>query len=763
MLSTTWTSVKDRFVPVLPLAGLFVLLVPACSGSTSPAGAPKDRPSDPGQPVTPTPSDSRQADLLALQATLAPAEGMDAASLASARALPFASGLGYDPLSATNLALVQGGVLKLGTGELDNLGQNGFVISRERMFSGFAEGYATIYALDLPVFISADSILHALHRSYDKILAQLERDVLRGELTAMFDGMRAGLGAGALNGLGAGAAADADLYLAVAKSLLDGQVAAPVAGASAATIQQLFAKAKAASGSQELVLLGASRTVDFSQFAPRGHYAGVPLLESYFQTMMWLGRMDLPILDVDATTGETIFRRRMLEAAVGFSLLLDDATFAHWKHIDDALRAFVGEPDAMEPPDVPRLLADLQVTAPEQLAAIPDAQIAQAMVTGAYGQQAIASQIIISAPHQGTLPLAATYLLMGQRYVVDSHVFSNVVYDRSNRAPTKRMMPDPLDVAFAALGNDAALPLLSSQLTTYAYAPDLERTRRLVDAHGDSYWGANLYNAWLGALRALSPTAAGLADTTAFLPAVARTEPWSRRVLNTQLASWAELRHDTVLYVKQSYTSGVLCEFPDAYVEPVPAFYDRLALLAQKGTALVGSLDLAASPTSTLATSLPAYFDNLAYVAHNLGTLAQAQLAGTLPTAEQLAFVNQVVKKKTGTACGMPTSYDGWYPTLFFANNAGEFAPTIADVHTQPTDEGGAEVGRVLHVGTGRPREMVVTIEACDGPRAYVGLASSYYETITQNYQRLTDNDWEAALDKTTTTSPAWQTGILGP
>jgi len=29
---------------------------------------------------------------------------------------------------------------------------------------------------------------------------------------------------------------------------------------------------------------------------------------------------------------------------------------------------------------------------------------------------------------------------------VDSHVFSNVVYDRSNRAPTKRMMPDPLDV-----------------------------------------------------------------------------------------------------------------------------------------------------------------------------------------------------------------------------------------------------------------------------------------------------------------------------
>ena len=757
MISTHGTWITGR---PLAIASLLVLFAPGCTGPASGPGPTQDKPTEPGHSVAPTPSDARLAQLAQLQAELASAEGLDAASLVAAHALPFATSLGYDPLLATNLALVQNGALKLTTGELESLGKNGFVLSQQRMFSGFAEGYATIYSLDLPVFISADSILHALHRSYDKILAQLERDILRVELSAMFEGMRAGLRAGAMNALGAGAKADADLYLAVGKSLLDGLVASPVAGADVATIKQLYDKAVAASGSEELVLLGAARTVDFSQFTPRGHYLGIPELERYFRAMMWLGRMDLPILDVDPDTGETLFRRRMLEAAVGFSLLLDPATLAHWKHIDDTVRAFVGEPDAMEPPDVPHLLADLNVTTPEQLATISDAQIAQAMVAGAYGQQAIASQIIISPLHDGTLPLAATYLLMGQRYVVDSHVFSNVVYDRSNRGPKKRLMPDPLDVAFAALGNDAALPLLSSQLDTYAYAPDLERTRRLVDAHGEAYWNANLYNAWLGTLRALSPTAAGLADTTANLPAVARTEPWSRRVLNTQLASWAELRHDTILYVKQSYTSGMTCEFPDAYVEPVPAFYDRLATLAQKGTELVGSLDLAAS--TALTTSLPAYFDNLAYVAHNLGTLAQAQMAGTLPTAEQMAFVNQVVKK-AGTMCGAPPTYDGWYPTLFFAKNSGEFAPTIADVHTQPTDEGGNEVGRVLHVGTGYAREMVVTIEACDGSRAYVGLASSYYETITQNYQRLSDNQWETELGKASTKSPAWQDSMLGP
>ena len=48
--------------------------------------------------------------------------------------------------------------------------------------------------------------------------------------------------------------------------------------------------------------------------------------------------------------------------------------------------------------------------------------------------------------------------------------------------------------------------------------------------------------------------------------------------------------------------------------------------------------------------------------------------------------------------------------------------PTIADVHTAPTDAGGNDVGWVLHVGTGFPRLMVVTAETCTGPRAYAAL-----------------------------------------
>src|SRR5258708_16791712 len=107
--------------------------------------------------------------------------------------------------------------------------------------------------------------------------------------------------------------------------------------------------------------------------------------------------------------------------------------------------------------------------------------------------------------------------------------------------------------------------------------------RVLVDAQGDGFWGENLYNLWLSALRALSPTSATADPASAGMPLVTGTEPWGRRILNTQLGSWAELRHDTILYAKQSYTAEPSCEFPDAYVDPYPQFYTPLARFAPLG------------------------------------------------------------------------------------------------------------------------------------------------------------------------------------
>lgn len=82
-------------------------------------------------------------------------------------------------------------------------------------------------------------------------------------------------------------------------------------------------------------------------------------------------------------------------------------------------------------------------------------------------------------------------------------------------------------------------------------------------------------------------------------------------------------------------------------------------------------------------------------------------------------------------------------------------------MHTQPTDEAGATVGRVLHVGTGKPRLMVVTIDTCDGPKAYVGLASSYFERITEGFERLDDDQWANELVDITPPEVTWMQDLV--
>ncbi|MDI1436060.1 DUF3160 domain-containing protein [Polyangium sorediatum] len=718
----------------------------------------EDQPRKPdGTAIPPTPmAPDQQAELDALLAEAQKSANMTAADFTNQYAVSFTNGLSYDPTQADGLPLIQASSLGLDADEMQKLQKNGFVISEKKKFPTFVYGYESIYALDLPLYVSADSILYAVHRSYDAILKAVELASLAPELKTLLESMRAELAAGGGSALGVEARADADLFTAVALSLLTDQAVPPVAGANESNIVALVDGAKAHQGMGETRLFGSDRLVDYSQFEPRGHYTDSPELERYFRAMMWLGRIDFRIVETQSD-GSQLFQRRQLEGAYVLHALAQGEQQKRHSRIDNAIRSFVGESDYMTLPQLDKLLVDLGVADAAGLAGLDDAKIAQTVLQKGYGTQRISSHIMINGLGQGTLPLSSSFALFGQRYVVDSHVFSNVVYDRVQKGAVKRMMPNPLDVGFAALGNDQAGQLLLPELEQFKYAPDLHMMRVLVDAHPESFWNDNLYNRWLVSLRELSPNKT-LEGDTAGLPGVAKTEAWGRRLMNTQFASWAELRHDTLLYAKQSYTGGASCQFPDAFVDPYPGFYARIAELAEHGSAMVGTLDLSSS--AYLAQRLPEYFATLRDIAQKLGEMTKNEREGIPLTQEHLDFINQAVKVQMG--CGDPEGATGWYANLFFDNfQSVQEDPTIADVHTQPTDEVGNPVGRVLHVGTGLPRLMVVTADPCGTPRAFVGLASSYFEKITSNFERMTDEEWAQGLQGATPADVPWMTDLV--
>jgi hypothetical protein len=717
------------------------------------AKAPKTpTPDTPGTPIPNPPAPPPE--LTALKAQLA-AVPQTADALLAAHAVKTLERLPYDPLQAVNLPKIQASPLALDDAEQAALKANGFAVTGRKSFLTFIHGYRDIYAQHLPVYVSADSVLYALHRSYDAILRTIEEQKLLGDLKAVLTGARARLAA-ETPGFAAQARQDADLFLAVALSLAQEAAAGPVAGGDAAAITKLVGLAKAAGAAQDVELFGTKRSLDFSQFTPRGHYTRSPELTRYFQAMIWLGRTELRIIET-TEDGKQVFRRRQLEGAALLRSLVDEAGLGRWKGIDAVVRAFVGEPDDLSLTDLDRLQADLGATTPAELAAKTDEAIAMKLLEKGYGAQRIASQIMVNGLDQDTLPLGRSFLFFGQRYVLDSHVFSNVVYDRVKKAKVKRMMPDPLDVAFAALGNDAAAGLLGPGLRSYDYASALAGTRLLADAHGPDFWDANLYNRWLSALRALSP-GKDLTAASPALPSVARTEAWSRRVLSTQLASWAELRHDTILYTKQSYTSVPACEYPDAYVDPYPGFWQALAAMGKSGGAVLASLGL--DTTTYPGDGAKKFFSALESTASILGEMAELQQTGKPFTPEQLVFVNQAVSLQP-YGCAQEIA-QGWYAELFFDRDESlYFDPTIADVHTQPADEGGTPVGKVLHVGTGRPRLMVVTVDTCMGPRAYAGVASSYYEKVTKDWKRLDDKEWSAELQASPPAEVKWMSDLV--
>jgi hypothetical protein len=733
-----------RITASLALVGLTI----ACS-EPAPSSAKGDQHGEPGTRLAPlTLAEADRSELSRLEQALATVETLSTADLLSKRAIPSGAGLGFDPLRAVNLDLLQNSTLSLDDKELAKLGQQGFVIAPRHAFPNMGYGYKTIYGLDLPVYVSLDAILTSVHLSYEAILKSIEQQYLRGELNTLLTEARARLAGGVV--ADAQTAKDLDLYFTVALSLLESSPVAPAAGANAADIERFVSGAEAAQGIANSALFGVSRQVDFSQFKPRGHYQDSELLQQYFRATMWLGRTDFRFIET-LEDGSQVFRRRQLQAALALREVVTGAGRSAYDHVDQVIATFVGEHDYMALPELDALAADLNGG---DLGGLSDQAVAQLILDKGYGAQRIASQVIFKDPRAAaqTLPLDRSFALLGQRYTVDSHVFSNVVYDRVvHEQVPYRYLPNPLDAAYAALGNDAALPLLRPELDSYQYAPDLERVRTLVDEHGDAYWGENLYNLWLSSLRAVSPSAAADGAAVHGLSTLMSSDAWQRRVLNTQLASWAELRHDTILYVKQSYTAGIACEFPDGYVDPYPEAFERLRQYALKGAEVATLLPL--SEQSSLGGRVKTYFDELAAVSTMLRDMAEHERTGTPFDAAQMAFLNDAVRSG-GRVCGLPEKFEGWYARLLF-DQSDDMEPTVADVHTDP---GGNRPAKVLHVATGLPRLMVVTANTCEGPRAYVGVASAYHEVVT-GLDRLTDSAW-APMARTAADVP-WMKPIL--
>ncbi|TNF37943.1 MAG: DUF3160 domain-containing protein [Deltaproteobacteria bacterium] len=631
------------------------------------------------------------------------------------------------------------------------------VVPQSRFYSVGAALYE-MYTKDLPLLVTTDAILDAMHRSFDGILAELEE-------TALTQNLREALSSAAyaLPELVKAspelreAAEDVDLYLAVAMNLLSGEPSrtslmfAPrlVKPEEVLAILEKVDSLELENpgfGGGSTHIYGRDRAVDWSQFKPRGHYTRSEQLQRYFRAMMWLGRAD--------TGFELKHVRQARAAALLTQLFVETGADKKAQLLRDVVDLMVGRSDNLTPEQLTQVMREQKLATPSAL--VGDAAIKRlvtAVAEAGFGQQRIRSQLVVSPPWDPKkVAPPDLFQLFGQRFILDSFVLAKVVYDDIifEGKKMKRRMPLGLD-AMAALGNDFAVQMLVPELKTWKYAANLMALRDVVAARSAERWRDSLYDTWLAVLRTLNAPPTGK-----HVPAVMQRQAWSRKMLQTQLASWAQLRHDTILYAKQSFTASVGCLYPKGYVEPYPAFYGELERFAQDAATRFRALGVDGRYAG--------YFDNFAKVMKRLRGMAEKELAGKPFSGAEEDFLKNTIEKRVGGGGYVPTAtWDGWYISLVFramgedTDAAIEWKPTIADVHTDP------DAGLVLEEGTGNVDFTIAVIDNDGDLAVHVGPTLSYYEFTHPAGDRLTDEQWTGmvANPKTAPARPAWVTPIL--
>jgi hypothetical protein len=665
--------------------------------------------------------------------------------------------------------------------ELETFKRNGFVVSERMGAKSPTDLFYRIFERDLPVFVSSDALLHAWHRSYDAMLEEIETCFLSPTLADLFAGMakrlpdaRDAYGKGVL----ADSLTDADYFLTVGRSLLAGHRVASPLGQDDRVARTLAAQA--ALQLERIDLFGRDRRVDFSHFKPRGHYEKSEPLKRYFRAMMWCGTIDLRV----AGNPKESSPRELGAAVVLHDLLHKSGKFEQWQRFDGMVQAFVGKADSMTFAQLAAVLADAGVKSPADLRDLDALTALQGRVAASKaGMQHVRGHPFKTSPWEpGRLDLPRSFTVLGQRFLLDSWVTAKVVYSDVlwEEQKVMRRVPSCLDVAFAALGNDAVVPNLVGRMTNPAgrefrdglnYQHNLAAVRDVIDAHTDAAWKKNLYTGWLACLRELSaPT------TDAKYPEAMRTRAWAMKTLNTQLASWTQLRHDTILYVKQSVSDEVTCSYPAGYVEPVPQFWGRLEQLARDGSALIGKTPYpvfemtdrgqrfkvdAKGIQQQHANFLKHFADTVA----KLRVIAEKELAQKEFSKEEVKFLEEVVQVSRG--CGGPRRYTGWYPTLFYGadgEGSAKWDALVADVHTDFPAPPVRDPGCVLHQGVGNVDLLLIAIDNGKDRMVYAGPLLSHYEFEMAGVARKSDSEWRADLNAgRVPPRPAWTRGYLVP
>ena len=594
--------------------------------------------------------------------------------------------------------------------EKEKLSNNGFLVYPTNQNQLF-HIYENNDYLGIPSFISVDAVLQLYHLYFDMTLRNIETKYLSSKLEILLDQL--------INELvilqnktpnqNIKEAIDLNLaFLGVSQYFIkDGGV--EIKGSLKGVAMQEIEKCKTSAGYQESELLG--RSFDYSQYIARGHYTRSKELTRYFLSMMWLGNAG-----IELTNEKNILSSVLITNILYNKTYQGKPLIKLWEDIYEPTVFYVGVSDDTGPVEIKQAM-DVVFPSVEMVAQFDNKEKLISLA-----QKLTAAKISTeNKKHQ--------FRLMGQRFIPDSYIFQ-----RLTNYP-KRLMPNSLDI-MAGFGNKKAYDLMTNKYKPYwAKYPSI--LNEIIDENNETTkndWTQNLYYHWLYNLKALYEI-----KNKSELPFFMTTDAWDVKTLNTSLASWAELRHNTILYAKQSETvecgggggeiKAWIPEPPKGYVEPNTEFYDRMLSLmnfTKQGLTERGMLD-------NRVKYIGDEFIDLLTVLKSISEKENSKEKLSLEEYAQIQKLGSLLDNLTLRV--LSEEAEEWS----LVEGPDKNMPVIADVHTNKD--------QVLEVGVGKAHAIYVIVEIEGKLKLTRGAIFSFYEFEWPASDRLTDEKWQKMLE----------------
>ena len=607
--------------------------------------------------------------------------------------------------------------------------KNGFVVGGESG-SEFFQVYEWNKYCMIPNFITVDSLMHTYHLYFSHLMKNIEKNHLENNLTELSIKMAENSKKQyeALKGSEWEEAAARNVaFFSVGAKLLNAEI--PSYYYAEATVSQELEKINIAEGIAISSITEDEE--DYSQYIPRGYYEGDEQLESYFKAMMWYGRIHF------RQDKEELDKSALL---ITMALAEDAESYKLWKGIYAVTSFFAGTSD--------------------------DSGIFEywPLIEAAYGKDISVNDLPnnqenfnkfhemtanLESPKINSIPIMEWesyaipgFRFMGQRFTIDAAIMQQLIYDnvQQNSFGDNRMLPDVLDVP-AALGSDMALQILTQQGDTEYknYSENMAKLKESLSDSNQTLWTASLYANWLNTLRPL------LDKKGEGYPFFMQNEEWTKKNLECFAGSFAELKHDTVLYTKQimAEMGWYMEEEPDdrGYVEPEPLVYSRFACLASltaDGLKKYRMLDKIDEENLM----------RLKEIAEKFFIISKKELQDEVLSDEEYEFIR---------------NYGGnlehfWMETLP-KNNDGIHtqelpAAIVVDIATDPN-------GQILEIATGNPSTIYVAVKVDGKVKIAKGSVYSFYQFPWPIDDRLTDSKWRYMMGFQADENGNWNFGEI--